>query len=94
MYRPFKVFASIGAVMFLAGVAIGIRFLAYYLNGAGNGHVQSLILAAILLIMGFQTITMGLLADVISSNRKLIEDIQYRVRKLDYEREKPDEDSI
>ena len=64
------------------------------MNGAGNGHIQSLILAAILLIMGFQTFTIGLLADVISSNRKLIEDVQYRVRKLDYEGEKSDEDSI
>ena len=94
MYRPFKVFATIGCIMFLAGTAIGIRFLVYYLNGSGNGHVQSLILAAILLIMGFQTVTIGMLADVISSSRKLIEDIQYRVRKLDYEGESKDEDSI
>ncbi len=94
MYRPFKVFASIGAVMFLAGAAIGIRFLCFYLGGGGNGHIQSLILAAILLIMGFQTITMGLLADVISANRKLIEDVQYRVRKLDYEKDEKNEDSL
>lgn len=94
MYRPLKVFTIIGSILFLAGTAIGIRFLVYYLNGAGNGHIQSLILAAILLIMGFQTFTIGLVADVIASNRKLIEDIQYRVRKLDYEGDKSDENSI
>lgn len=85
MYKPFKVFASIGGLIFLAGTAIGIRFLSYYFAGNGAGHIQSLILAAILLIIGFQTFTIGLLADIISANRKLIEDVQYRVRRIDYE---------
>lgn len=94
MYSPLKVFSAIGGIMFLSGTAIGIRFLVYYLSGNGNGHIQSLILAAILLIMGFQTITIGLLADVISANRKLLEDVQYRVRKLDYKDDEKDENSI
>lgn len=84
MYKPFKVFAAVGGFVFTIGVLLGIRFLAYYFTGGGMGHIQSLILAAILLIIGFQTFTIGLLADVISANRKLIEDVQYRVRRLDY----------
>lgn len=86
MYRPFKLFASVGSVIFALGSILGCRFLYFYFTGTGNGHIQSLILAAVLLMIGFQTITLGLLADVISANRKLIEDVQYRVRKMDYER--------
>lgn len=86
MYRPLKLFATIGSIIFALGAILGCRFLYFYFTGTGNGHIQSLILAAVLLMIGFQTITLGLLADVISANRKLIEDVQYRVRKMDYER--------
>ncbi len=86
MYRPFKLFATIGSIIFALGAILGCRFLYFYFTGTGDGHIQSLILTAVLLMIGFQTITLGLLADVISANRKLIEDVQYRVRKLDYER--------
>ncbi len=55
------------------------------MHGAGNGHIQSLILAAVLLLLGFQTIIMGLMADVIASNRKILEDVQYHVRRMDYD---------
>ena len=55
---------------------------------AGNGHVQSLILASILMLIGFQTGVIGLLADIIAANRKILEDVQYHARKLDYDREK------
>ncbi len=57
-------------------------FLVYYATGAGNGHVQSLILASILMLMGFQTGVIGLLADIIAANRKILEDVQYHARKL------------
>ena len=67
---------------------LGVRFLVYYATGAGNGHVQSLILASILMLMGFQTGVIGLLADIIAANRKILEDVQYHARKLDYDREK------
>ncbi len=86
MYRPFKLFATIGSIIFALGGILGCRFLYFYFTGTGDGHIQSLILTAVLLMIGFQTITLGLLADVISANRKLIEDVQYRVRKMDYER--------
>ncbi|MDY4975925.1 MAG: glycosyltransferase family 2 protein [Clostridia bacterium] len=88
MYRPFKLFATVGGVIFALGALLGCRFLFFYFTGTGQGHIQSLILTAVLLMIGFQTITLGLLADVISANRKLIEDVQYRVRKMDYESKK------
>jgi len=88
MYEPLKVFGIIGGVVFLAGVAIVGRFLYYYLLGWGQGHVQSLIVSAVLMIVGFQIALIGLVADVISGNRKLIEDLLYRVRRM--EAESPD----
>ena len=83
MYEPMKVFTSIGAMMFLGGAAVSVRFLYFYLTGTGRGHLQSLILAAVLLIVGFQVALIGLVADVISGNRKLIEDLLYRVRGIE-----------
>ena len=80
-----KFFATIGSIIFLAGMAVGIRFLIYYFRGMGSGHIQSLILAAILLLLGFQTIITGLLADLIASSRKILEDVQYHVRRMDYD---------
>lgn len=67
----------------LAGIAIGIRFLFYFFQGNGTGHIQSLILATMMIIIGSQTIVTGLQADIISANRKLLEDVQYRVKKLE-----------
>ena len=83
MYKPLKFFMTIGLVLLLFGAVLGIRFLILMAMGEGDGHVQSLILTAILVMMGFQTITIGLLGDTISSNRKLLEDVQYRVRKME-----------
>ena len=71
---------------FFAGHCLVYDF--YYAAGSGNGHVQSLILASILMLMGFQTGVIGLLADIIAANRKILEDVQYHARKLDYDREK------
>jgi glycosyltransferase involved in cell wall biosynthesis len=88
MYKPLAFFLIVGGVIFAAGFVIGIRFLFYFFMGEGNGHVQSLILASTLLLLGFQTGIVGLQADIIAANRKILEDIQYRVRKLDYEHEK------
>lgn len=91
MYRPMRFFCSFGAVFLLLGIALGVRFL-IYLGMGEAGHVQSLILAAILIIMGFQSILIGLQADVIAANRKLLEDIQYHVKKLDYDKNSDKED--
>ncbi|MCX6537542.1 MAG: glycosyltransferase family 2 protein [Acidobacteria bacterium] len=83
MYEPLKVFGLIGLMVFLAGVAITARFIYYFLGGAGQGHVQSLIVSAVLMIVGFQIALIGLVADVISGNRKLLEDLLYRVRRME-----------
>ena len=85
MYKPLRFFMGIGGVLFLLGRILGIRFLAYFFGGAGSGHVQSLILASTLMMIGFQTIIIGLQADIIAANRKILEDVQYHVRKLDYD---------
>ena len=85
MYKPLQFFVTIGSLIFLCGTAVGIRFLVYYFRGVGSGHIQSLILAAVLLLLGFQTVITGLLADVIASNRKILEDVQYHVRRMDYD---------
>jgi hypothetical protein len=83
MYEPLKVFSAIGLAVFAVGVAISARFLYYYFTGTGLGHLQSLILSAVLMIVGFQVALIGLVADVISNNRKLIEDVLYRVRRIE-----------
>lgn len=85
MYRPLQFFCTIGLILFVLGLAVGIRFLVYFFMGTGGGHVQSLILASVLLMIGFQTITLGLLGDTVAANRKLLEDVQYHVRKMDYD---------
>jgi len=78
IYRPFRFFGTIGAVLFICGTLIGLRFLWFYLQGDGEGHVQSLILGSILLGMGFQTILIAFVADLLAANRKLLEEIRYK----------------
>jgi glycosyltransferase involved in cell wall biosynthesis len=90
MYHPLRVFSFIGAFVFLGGFVLGCRYLYYYLTVGASGHVQSLILSAILLIVGFQIIVIGLLADLISAQRRLSEDIFYRVRRMELEAGKSD----
>ena len=85
MYEPLKVFTYIGLTLFAAGFLISLRFLYYYATSftGGGRYLQSLIYAAVLMIVGFQVVLIGLLADVISANRKLLEDLLYRVRSLE-----------
>ena len=83
MYKPMKIFTLISAVFILFGTAIGVRFLLFFFSGDGSGHTQSLILAAMMIIIGFQTLVTGMQADIISANRKLLEDVQFRVKKLE-----------
>lgn len=88
MYQPLKFFSMLGGTIFAIGLVLGIRFLVFLAMGQGGGHVQSLILTSTLLLIGFQTFVIGLLADTVHANRKILEDIQYRVRKMDYEMDK------
>lgn len=90
MYRPLRVFMTIGGVFIVLAVALGVRFLYYYILGMGSGHVQSLILAAILTIVGFQIALIGLLADSSAMNRKMMEEILYRVRERELEQSADD----
>ena len=85
MYEPLKVFTYIGLTLFGGGFALLLRFVYYYLNDAtyGGRYLSSLIIAAVLMIVGFQIVMIGLLADVISGTRKLLEDLLYRVRKME-----------
>ena len=85
MYKPLKFFAIIGSIPFVAGIVLGIRFIIYQCAGQPGGHVQSLILASTLLMMGFLTYVVGVQADTIASNRKILEDVQYHVRKIEYD---------
>lgn len=86
MYKPLKCFTYFAIPPIVLGVAIGIRFLVYYMHGQGGGHVQSLILACALTIIGFLTFMIGLLADVLAANRKILQDTQYHIRKMEYEK--------
>ncbi|HEX6099258.1 MAG TPA: glycosyltransferase family 2 protein [Thermoanaerobaculia bacterium] len=83
LYSPLKTFFAIGAVLMFLGVALGGRFLWYFFQGDRGGHVQSLILAAVFLITGFQTWLIALLADLIAVNRRLSEDVLVRVKRLE-----------
>jgi hypothetical protein len=84
MYEPFKVFVLLGSALILGGVALGIRYAYFHWwLGQLTGHLQSAILGVLLLILGFQTLQWGIMADLIASNRKLIEDLLYRVRKME-----------
>lgn len=85
MYRPLTFFSVLGLIPFTGGFLIGLRFLIYWLKGSGSGHVQSLIFASTLMLLGFMTFIVGLQADVIANNRKILEDIQYRIRKSEYD---------
>ena len=85
MYKPLYCFTMVAMVPSVIGLIAGIRFLIFYLNGQGAGHVQSLLLACTLLIIGFITFVIGMLADVISANRKILEDTQYHIKRLEYD---------
>lgn len=83
VYRPFRFFIIIGLLFLLTGTVLGGRFVYYFLTGSGQGHVQSLILASILLLTGVQVSLIAVLSELISINRKLLENIQNMVKKSD-----------
>ena len=83
IYRPFRFFGTIGAALFIAGFMLGLRFLWHYFQGTGDGHVQSLILASVLLGMGFQTLLVAFVADLLAANRKLVEDVRFKIARLE-----------
>ena len=80
IYRPFRFFAILAGIFLILGILIGIRFLYYFINESGTGHIQSLILSAILIITGVQVAVIAVLSELMSINRKLLEDIQRRIK--------------
>ena len=83
MFKPLRAFFFIGSICIIGGLIPSVRFLYFYLAGQGAGHIQSLIFAAVLFIIGFQVLVLGLLGDVISFNRKLIEETLLRVKRIE-----------
>ena len=83
VYRPFRFFITISLILGLIGIILVARFLYYYLQGDGNGHIQSLIFAAVFIISSVQVGIIAILGDLLSINRKLIEDVQTRIKKLE-----------
>jgi len=84
IYSPGKLFARFGLFMFAAGTVIGLRFLYFYFTDGGRGHVQSLILLSVLFMLGLGALLISILSELISTNRRLSEDIQYRLKKSEY----------
>jgi glycosyltransferase involved in cell wall biosynthesis len=83
-YGAMKIFSILGLTIFGGGVLLGLRFLTFFLfTDSAHLHVQSLILAAILMLAGFQMVLTGIVADLISSNRSILEDISYRLRRME-----------
>lgn len=84
IYKPLRFFALLGSGFTLVGMAAGLRYLWYFFNGDGAGHVQSVILCALSLIVGVLLYMMGIIGDLIATNRKLLERIHLRVQRLEY----------
>lgn len=78
IYRPFRFFMKISIILFVIGFLLGARFVYFYLNGDGAGHIQSLILCAIVLLIATQSMFFAVIADLLAINRKLIEEVQYK----------------
>ncbi len=85
MYQPLKTFSILAIIPSVVGIGVIIRFLVYVAMGNSAGHIQSLILGCTLLIMGFMSLMTALIGDLLAKNRKILEDIQYHTRKLDYD---------
>ena len=84
MYKPLAFFTAIAAVFSVGGIALGIRYIVYMAMGQGGGHIPSLILASMLIIIGVLAGVIACLGDVIAANRKLLQEIQFELRRMDY----------
>jgi glycosyltransferase involved in cell wall biosynthesis len=82
-YKPLRFFVILGTIPFSLGSLLGVRWLILFLSGTPKAHVPSLILAAILILIGFQLWMFGLVADLMAVNRKMLEDVQLRLRRLE-----------
>lgn len=94
VYEPLKVFTYLGGGLILVGMLFGARFIYFYVTGHGGGHLQSLLLTVLLIIVGFQTILIGLVADLIGASRSLVEEILVRVRRLEMHDQRSDIETV
>jgi len=83
VYRAFRVFLIFGVVVAIPGLIGFIRFFYFYFTSGGEGHIQSLIFSAVFVICGFFILMLGIIAELVSSNRKMIEKMIYKIRKLE-----------
>jgi glycosyltransferase involved in cell wall biosynthesis len=88
MYRPLRVFSLLGSLFLLAGLTLSVRYLYFAASGFGAGHIQSVILAAVLLIVGVMVFCIGLVADLIGFNRRILEEQLFRTRRMELEKRK------
>lgn len=88
MYKPLKAFTYLASLPSVVGLVYVIRFLIFAIKGAGSGHIQSLILGCTLIIIGFLTFMIGLVSDVNAANRRILQDTQYHVRRMELDRKK------
>ena len=88
MYKPLRFFTFTGLIPMILGIVLGIRYIVFIIMGSATGHIQSLILASMLILLGFMCWMIGIQADIIAANRKILEDIQYLVRKGQFEKDK------
>lgn len=86
IYRPARFFSLISGILFLIGFILGLRFLYFYFNFDGSGHIQSLILCAIILILSFIVAMLAIVGDLFQVNRKILEDIQFEIRQNKYKK--------
>jgi len=93
MYKPLRFFTFIGLIPFIAGLILGVRYLVFIFIGQAGGHIQSLILASTLILLGFMCWMIGIQADIIAANRKILEDIQYYIKQEYYSSDKKGKDT-
>jgi glycosyltransferase involved in cell wall biosynthesis len=84
MFRPLKAFLYLASVLFFIGLILSLRFLYFHFTQEQAGHVQSLVIAAVFLITAFVVLITGILADLVGANRKLLEDLLTRLRRIEY----------
>jgi glycosyltransferase involved in cell wall biosynthesis len=87
LFRPLRILGTVGAIISAAGLFLLGRFLYFYFTLPGpTGHVQSLVVGGVLILLGFQVVIIALLSDLIAANRRLLEDVLYRIKSSQYDR--------
>lgn len=83
MYNPLKVFVMAGILLFLLGALPIVRFLWFFINGEGQGHLQSIVIGGSLMTLGVVAIMFGAVADLVGRNRQLLEQSLERLHSLE-----------